>query len=109
MVEFGPLFPLGEFEFPPSTPYGRKHLFYDNFDNRLKLDEWKLNDYPRPWVKVEEDEHIIVYVDCGYGSLGLAKKNNPKEIILEGKYSIIMDNIVILDKDYYGTSKYIWK
>lgn len=49
-----------------------------------------------------------MYVDASYGAVGFATIDSPHTIITEGVYFINFDDIVVLDKDYYGVTKYIW-
>lgn len=94
---------------PPSNPRGRKNLFFNSVDEKLSLEDWEKEDYPRQWVRVESNDDYIVYIDYAYCAVGLATTSSDKQIFAEGKFEIILDDIVVVDKDYYGTKKYIWK
>ncbi len=57
------------------------------------------------WVIVERDMNLIVWFDRGYGLIALTDGKT----VETGCYSIVTPNIVVLDKDYYGATKYIWR
>ena len=70
-------------------------------------EHWEEAGRPYLWLKVEEAVCGIftVYIDLAYGYLLLFKSN---EILGKGIDSVITDEVIVLDKDYYGCSKYIW-
>jgi hypothetical protein len=58
------------------------------------------------WIIVESDGDFTVWMDNGYGLLALTRG---EELCDVGKYIARSENVVALDKDYYGVAKYIWK
>jgi len=99
----------------------RKQLFFNSIeecDAKFPRDSdcKKWNDAGRPelWIKVETSINVKtakkyeVYYDFGFGGLML-KCNN--EVIVKGRDSLTGipgHDIVVLDKNYFGTNKYIW-
>jgi hypothetical protein len=76
------------------------------FEPEINLDNWNNT---HDWVAVESDGEYIVWLDQGYGLLALTKGEELCGQV--GKY-FIQDNkgkVTVLDRDYYGVSKYIWK
>lgn len=71
------------------------------------VEHWNSSGRPYLWLKVEDAVCGIftVYKDLTCGYLLLFKNN---EIIGKGTDSVITDEVIVLDKDYYSCSKYIW-
>lgn len=57
------------------------------------------------WKIVEREMNLIVWFDEGYGLLALTDGIK----VESGNLSIVTDEVIILDKNYYGTKKYIWR
>lgn len=59
------------------------------------------------WIIVEESfvDSLVVWFDKGYGLLALTDGAK----VESGNLSIVTSDVVILDKNYYGTKKYIWR
>ena len=71
--------------------------------------EWENKSKPYLWHEVERDDirNIVVFADDGHGALLVIKNGEELYIDLSGK-QIILEDMVILDRDYWGTSSYIW-
>jgi hypothetical protein len=74
-------------------------------DEDQSLDEWQDLGKPHVWRRVETVRDYVVYSDTAYGGLALLKGD---VLIGNGRYHIIADKITVLDRNYYGTNKYIW-
>lgn len=59
------------------------------------------------WIIVEDSlaDNLVVWFDKAYGLIALANG----QTVETGRYSIVTNTVVVLDKDYYGTTKYIWR
>lgn len=57
------------------------------------------------WKIVEREMNLIVWFDESYGLLALTDGVK----VESGNLSIVTNDVVILDKNYYGTKKYIWR
>ena len=63
------------------------------------------------WIIVEDSlvDNLVVWLDRGLGlPNGLLAVTDGKTVEM-GYHSIVTPSIVVLDKDYYGTTKYIWR
>lgn len=70
------------------------------------VEEWLELGKPRMWKFCEKDGDLSVFVDMAFGRLALFSE---EKLIGDGKFEVTSKVAVVLDKDYYGTSKYIWK
>ena len=59
------------------------------------------------WIIVEDSlvDNLVAWFDRGYGLLAVTDGKT----VETGYHSIVTPSIVVLDKDYYGTTKYIWR
>ena len=73
----------------------------------LELRDWEKADKPRMWLSVEKLDDYEVQIDVGYGGVRLLKNN--LEIARTNQTEIIQDDIIVIDKEYYSATKYIWK
>jgi len=79
------------------------HINGTNLD--FTTDEWEELGKPYHWAIVEEKDDYKVVVDSAYGHIALFKN----DILLDfSPKTIILEDIVVLDRNYYGTDKYIW-
>lgn len=103
----------------------RKRLFFESveecdkqFPRNDDLKEWEEAGCPELWVRVEDKDTFVkgiyqhdyvVYADFGYGNLML--KHKGKEVSI-GKHSIQgvpgHEDVIVLDRDYYGVKKFLW-
>ena len=67
---------------------------------------WVKADSPICWVLVETDGAYQCYLDLGYGGMKLICGG---EYELAAGYMVQLNNVVALDRDYYGVHKYIWR
>lgn len=74
---------------------------------RLSLEEWEAQGKPKMWETVESKGEYEVQIDSGYGYMRLMKFGLEVEEAYNG--IIVHDNVVVLDKDLYGVTKYIWR
>lgn len=86
-----------------SVPHVRGLHVYGKIED---LEEWYKAGRPSTWEEVEKSDNYTVWVDFGYGALALFDGDNFLEA---GKHEIIRGDVVVLDRDYYATKKYIWK
>lgn len=85
-----------------SIVYNRKSIFVER---RLENDEWEALFEPHCWVLVEEFKQYVCYIDVAYGRIALFEND---EFLSTGKFSATHDEVIALDKDYYGISHYIY-
>lgn len=71
----------------------------------MKYEEWLKEGGPHVWEIVEEKDQYQVWYDTAYGKMAIFKGDT---IIGAGKHEIVTDDIVAVDKEYYGTTKYIF-
>jgi hypothetical protein len=94
-----------------------KELVFDSIEKcREKgIDEseaWEKAGRPILWCTVEKEYdygEFVAQVDIGYGAVRLIKDG--KEIA-RGKHAAISGNnarVIVLDKEYFGLEKYIWR
>lgn len=86
-----------------------KDLYYDTehiFEKQLTEEEWVNQNKPHIWWRVEVNENLMVLTDCGYGRIALFDGD---KLIESSKASIITDTVVVMDKNYYPVTKYIWR
>jgi hypothetical protein len=80
--------------------------FFENIDYVPHYTEW---DKTHDWVKVEELNGYVAWIDMGFGT---AAVTFGEELVGWGKYTVAgceaHPNIVLLDKDYYGTKHYLF-
>jgi hypothetical protein len=85
------------------------NLVIENVSQRLGVDEWQAKGKPHEWEMVEEkDVHgrcFRVYVDYGHGKIALTEEG---KLVRHGKDFLSTDDVVVLEKEYYGVRKYIW-
>ena len=72
------------------------------------ITNWTDRGSPHSWVEVEKSGRYTVFADVGYGWLVIFKDDS---YLGRGMREItgIDAEIVVLDKEYYRVSKYIWK
>lgn len=58
------------------------------------------------WVVAEVSDEFVVWLDNGYGIIALTKGD---KLVDYGNYICRCDDVVVLDRDCYGVSKYIWR
>ncbi len=75
-------------------------------DDNLELDTWQAQGKPHIWILSEQENDYQVYTDVGYGNMCLFKGT---ELLGYGTTQIITNDIVVMDRGYYGTKKYIFK
>lgn len=74
--------------------------------NKQSLEVWQAEDKPANWIAVETNRQYTVYVDHSYGWLALFDNNT---LLCSGKETMYdCGGVVVLDKEYYSASKYIW-
>lgn len=57
------------------------------------------------WNVVEEKNDYTALVDSGHGHVALFKQ---EELLGVGRFNVEAEFCVLLDKDYYGITKYLW-
>ena len=82
---------------------GNEHINGSN--SYISLSEWEELGRPYHWEIVEEKYDYKVALDSAYGHIALFKNDSLLDVTSR---TIILEDIVVLDKDYYSTSKYIW-
>lgn len=80
----------------------RPHVF--NVD--LSLDEWERANRPAVWNVAEASGKWTVVIDQGYGLIGLLCNDRCVEI---ARNTVVYGDIVALDRNYYGSSGYLYK
>jgi len=69
------------------------------------LENWNKLRQPYLWEIVEEKDDCKVVLDTAYGHIALFKN----DILLDiSSRSIVLEDVVVLDKEAYSSSKYIW-
>jgi hypothetical protein len=80
-----------------------------NPSERLGVDEWQKAGRPHEWENVETKDvcgkTYRVWLDYGHGKIALTKEG---VLIKHGKDFLSDEDVVVLEKEYYGTKKYIW-
>ena len=73
----------------------------------MEMEDWKNIGSPYCWVTAEENDSVIVLIDIAYGYMAVLKEG----VLLKCSRSkeIVLEDLVILDKEYYNTKKYIWR
>jgi len=81
------------------------HIIIDSRDSQTS-EQWTDAGGPHTWVLVETDNEHSVYIDVGYGYIALFENG-----VLAGCSDTYVNTAtaVAMDRDYYGTTKYIWK
>lgn len=87
-----------------NLPKGR----VQNRIGRMPLEEWKLASGPSCWEFADQDKDVTVLLDWGYGNMA---------VFIEDRFIAIVRDVyvdpdsrfVVLDKDVYGLTKYIWR
>jgi len=84
--------------------------FTDRFphieDRPMSQEEWEDEGCPHTWKLLEVNGEYSVVVDTSYWMMFLFKND---EIISYGEHIIITENVVVMDKNHYEISKYIWR
>lgn len=86
-----------------------KNIYQDTdhiFEKQLTNEEWLLQNKPHIWWCVEVSENLMVLTDCAYGRIALFDGD---KLIESSKASIVTDTAVVMDKNYYPVTKYIWR
>lgn len=74
------------------------------------IEEWKEQGCPHVIELVEQYDNAYCYIDNGYGYILLiVEDKNLGTKIKSGKYMCVIDDIIALDKEAYGTESYIFK
>lgn len=71
-----------------------------------ETDVWVSKGRPCQWVLVETDDVYSVYEDVAYGRMALFINDS---LVSHGMHMCSTQDIVVLHKEYFGVSKYIWK
>lgn len=58
------------------------------------------------WVIVEESAEHVAWLDKGFGLVALTRDS---ELVGIGARCVTSEAAVLLDRDYFGVPKYIWK
>jgi hypothetical protein len=75
-------------------------------DSQQNISAWVADGKPANWIEVETNGNYTVYVDHSYGWLALFDNNT---LLCWGKETMYdCGGVVVLDKEYYSASKYIW-
>jgi len=86
---------------------------YDSVEEGKKAwpqERWENEGMPHVFCKVESSEDgYEVQLDGAYGSLRLLYKGEAIAVGRNMISGIIGHEIVVLDREYYGVSKYIWR
>lgn len=82
-----------------------KEFPHDTIDEDEDYKEWEKQGKPYWWGLAETEGKYSVYMDYGYGNLAVFSDG---ELIGYGLRKIITKEVVVLHRDYYETSKYIW-
>ena len=85
--------------------------FYKEFDHIIvskqqSLDEWEAAGKPHTWILMEAVDGYELYIDCAHGHMAIFEHG---KLLGDGKDHISVPGVVVMDKDYYGTEKYIWR
>jgi len=92
----------------------RKEYNFDNFEKANEewpQERWENEGKPHIWVTAEKRGEYEVQVNKAYGGIRLLLND---AIVAVGKYMAMYVNadnsveVVALDKDYYGVSKFLW-
>lgn len=71
----------------------------------LSVETWSNSGKPYVWCKVEEKGDYVAFRDSGYGQMAVFKGDC---LLGWGRESIVTDEVVMLDKDYYSAAKWLW-
>lgn len=69
------------------------------------LNRWIAVGKPHTWTIREVEGDYSLALDTGYGELALFEKD---KLLGRGRRELIFPGVVVIDRDYYGTHKYIW-
>lgn len=86
---------------------GHKHVtrIFVAGDADERLARWQAEGRPAVWEIVEECGGFAAATDSSYGLLALFRGDKCLGV---GKSSVIAEAAVLLDREYYGTAKFIW-
>ena len=76
------------------------------FNTSLTLDEWEKAGRPAIWTVAEVSGRWTVVLDAGYGLIGLLREDRCIEI---ARNTIVYGDIIAVDRNYYGSSGYLYK
>lgn len=89
-----------------STEFPDHSSFIIEKEYSMSPGEWESKEFPHVWRLVEESNGIFVYVDSAYTFLVAFDKG---EILGYGARTITTPTVVVMDAEYYGVLKYIWR
>jgi hypothetical protein len=75
-------------------------------EKRMDVTEWELSGKPHTWLKVQETNGYLCYIDVAYGQIAIF--NSLKGTFNVGKFIALLDNAIALDIEYYGTKTYLY-
>ncbi len=81
------------------------HEFFNSADELESFSNWKERGKPYLWVMVEDKKGYQAWMDFGHGVLVLTRGD---KCLGYGKYSVVHGDIVCLDKEYSGSSSYLF-
>ena len=83
-----------------------EHAHKNKEENAMSQDEWIAASRPFIWSLIETKEKYSLYADEAYGLLALFSNG----MLIKATTSNIFghENILVLDKHYYGLNKYLW-
>lgn len=76
------------------------------------IDTWVALGNPRVWRPVEYDSGLYVYLDRGYGIIAVIHDDESAStptFLGAGKDTIVGKDFIVVDRDYHGTMKYVWR
>ncbi len=75
--------------------------------------DWAAAGHPHIWTRAEISVHAgkatEVWIDSGWGILAVVIDGKLVRHAPGSAHEIILPDVVVLDKDYYNTTKYIWR
>jgi len=72
----------------------------------LGLEDWIAAGRPRCIIEVERKDGFVAAIDVAYGLMMLFNENG--KFFGAGRYDVVINDVVLLDKAYHGCSKYLW-
>ena len=80
------------------------------FESVSSIKEWEDSGCPYVIELVEQYDNAYCYLDSGYGCIFLIVENGEmNDKIVGGEDICMVDNIIALNKNAYGTESYIFK
>lgn len=94
------------FEIRSNGFYKDQHIFVSSKEElKTRKETWKLDGEPHVWMLEENNFVYEVWKDVAYNQIILLKNGNA---VNHGVNIITFGNVIVVDKNYFDVSKYLW-